>query len=30
MAIKRYNPTTAGRRGMSVSEFDELHGVQTP
>ena len=30
MAIKRYNPTTAGRRGMSVSEFDELQGVQTP
>ena len=30
MAIKRYNPTTAGRRGMSVSAFDELQGVQTP
>jgi len=30
MAIKRYNPTTAGRRGMSVSAFEELQGVQTP
>ena len=30
MAIKRYNPTTAGRRGMSVSAFDELQGVQAP
>ena len=30
MAIKRYKPTTAGRRGMSVSAFDELQGVQTP
>jgi len=30
MAIKRYNPTTAGRRGMSVSTFEELQGVQAP
>ena len=24
MAIKKYNPTTPGRRGMSVSEFEEI------
>ncbi len=30
MAIKRYDPTTAGRRGMSVSAFDELQGIQVP
>ena len=24
MAIKKYNPTTPGRRGMSVSAFEEI------
>ncbi|MBQ8164750.1 MAG: 50S ribosomal protein L2 [Clostridia bacterium] len=26
MAIKKYNPTTPGRRGMTVSAFDEITG----
>ncbi len=30
MAIKRYNPTTPGRRGMSVSAYDELQGNRKP
>ncbi len=28
MAIKKYKPTTAGRRGMSVSAFDEITSDQ--
>ena len=26
MAIKKYNPTTPGRRGMTVSAYEEITG----
>ena len=29
MAIKKYNPTSPGRRFMSVSEFEESHSDKT-
>ena len=29
MAIKKYNPTTPGRRGMTVSAFEEITAKRT-
>ena len=28
MGIKKYNPTTPGLRGMTVSTFEEIFGVE--